>query len=150
MKKTLSLISVLLLTIPLLAITIPRVYVQRLVLEDGSNPFVTCVDKHSAQEYTLRAWMQANPDEVISTEEHPIHTIGIKEVGDDKQFPKMVIVTVQLGNFKRQWEAGDILHLALTHKESGESKGWKLEIPEGTNLIKKLDEPLIIPPYSQK
>jgi hypothetical protein len=134
----------------LAGITIPRVYVQKLVLNDGSNPVVTATEKKSANEYVLRAWMQANPDEVISTETHPIHTIAIKEVGDGMKFSKTVIVSIQLGNFKRQWQAGDTMHMMLTHKASGQTKGWQIVIPEGTNLIKLLDEPLVIPPYKQK
>jgi hypothetical protein len=138
-----------LLALPLLAITIPRVYVQKLILDDSSKPLVTAAEKSSANEYILRAWMEANPEEVISTETHPIHTIAIKEVGHDDKFPRTVIVSIQLGNFKRQWLAGDTMHMLLTHKASGETKGWQLLIPEGTNLIRKLDEPLIIPPQTK-
>ncbi|HCM15090.1 MAG TPA: hypothetical protein DHW79_03935 [Candidatus Cloacimonas sp.] len=143
-------LAIALLACSLPGITIPRVYVQKLVLEDGSNPIVTAADKQSANEYLLRAWMHANPDEVISTQTHPIHTITIKEVGDDIRYPKTVIVNIQLGNFKRQWQAGDIMHMVLTHKASGQTKGWQITIPEGTNLIKYLDEPLVIPPYADK
>lgn len=150
MRKIIGLISVLLLALPLVAITIPRVYVQKLILDDGSKPIITAAEKSSANEYILRAWMEANPEEVISTETHPIHTIAIKEVGDNDKFPKTVIVNIQLGNFKRQWVAGDIMHMVLTHKASGETKGWQLLVPEGTNLIRKLDEPLIIPPKTKK
>jgi hypothetical protein len=42
------------------------------------------------------------------------------------------------------------MHMMLTHKASGQTKGWQIVIPEGTNLIKLLDEPLVIPPYKQK
>ncbi|MCK9557882.1 MAG: hypothetical protein PHO85_04670 [Candidatus Cloacimonetes bacterium] len=150
MKKFIVVLSFVLLAFSLAGITIPRVYVQKLVLNDGSNPVVTATEKKSANEYVLRAWMQANPDEVISTETHPIHTIAIKEVGDGMKFSKTVIVSIQLGNFKRQWQAGDTMHMMLTHKASGQTKGWQIVIPEGTNLIKLLDEPLVIPPYKQK
>ncbi len=150
MKKFIVVLSFVLLAFSLAGITIPRVYVQKLVLNDGSNPVVTATEKKSANEYVLRAWMQANPDEVISTETHPIHTIAIKEVGDGMKFSKTVIVSIKLGNFKRQWQAGDTMHMMLTHKASGQTKGWQIVIPEGTNLIKLLDEPLVIPPYKQK
>lgn len=150
MKKLLYSILVLLFALPLLAFPIPRVFVQKLILDDGSLPQITQEPKKSANEYTLRAWMEAEPDEVISTDTHPINTIAVKIVGKEGIMPPTAIVNIQLGNFKRLWQAGDILHLVITHKKSGESKGWTLVVPEGTHLIKKLDEPVVIPPYSKK
>lgn len=150
MKKLIILLFAAIVFLPLVAITIPRVYVQKLVLDDGTKPQISAEEKASANEYILRAWMEANPEEIISTETHPIHTIAVKDVGDGIKFPFTTIVNIQLGNFRRQWVAGDIMHMVLTHKATGETKGWQLVIPEGTNLIKKLDEPLVIPPYTKK
>lgn len=146
MKRTLCYLLLLAFLLPLSAITIPRVYVQKLTLEDGSLPKITQIEKSSAEEYVLRAWMQDNPEEVISTETHPIHTIAVKEVGKEGIMVQTAVVSVQLGNFKRQWLVGDILHLVITHKASGKCKGWQVEIPSGTNLIRKLEEAIIIPP----
>ncbi len=119
-------------------------------LEDGSVPKVTASNVKSAEEYTLRAWMAAAPEEVISTDTHPVNTITIKQIGKEGVFDVRVVATVQLGNFTRQWAAGDTLHLVITHKESGESKGWDLIVPEGTALIKHLDDGIVIPPAPKK
>ncbi len=149
--KKLLLAIILVLALPLFAqMTIPRVYVQKLALDDGSLPCLTQIDKASAEEYLARAWMQANPQEVISTDTHPVHTIAIKEVGKAGVMPQTAILSVQLGNFKRQWQVGDTLHVVITHKESGQSKGWQMRIPEGTNLIRHLDEAVVIPPATGK
>ncbi|HQQ67264.1 MAG TPA: hypothetical protein PLX77_00410 [Candidatus Cloacimonadota bacterium] len=150
--KKLIIALLILAALPLFAqMTLPRVYIQKLVLEDGSVPTFTQKDsKTSAEEYILRAWMEANPDEVISTETHPIHTIALKSIGKEGVFPLTAVASVQLGNFKRPWVEGDILHLVITHKASGESKGWQLTVPEGTALIKKLDEGIVIPPQPKK
>lgn len=149
--KRILLLVILIAALPLLAqMTTPRVYVQKLLLEDGARPLVTSTNVLSAKEYLLRAWMEADPEEVISTETDPVNTITVKQIGKEGAFPVTVVATVQLGNFKRQWKAGDILHLVITHKESGESKGWQLEIPEGTHLIKHLDDALVIPPAPKK
>ena len=137
--------------IPLFAqMTIPRVYVQKLTLDDGSLPKLTNIDKVSAEEYLARAWMEANPEEVISTETHPPNTITVKEVGKEGVMEQTAVINIQLGNFRRQWEVGDVMHIVLSHKASGESKGWSVEIPEGTALIRKLDDAIIIPPTTKK
>lgn len=150
MKKLIYCLLLLLAILPLIAFPIPRVFVQKLILDNGSLPQITQEDKKSANEYTLRAWMEAAPEEVISTETHPINTIAVKIVGKEGVMEPTAIVNIQLGNFKRLWQAGDIMHIVITHKKSGESKGWTLEVPEGTHLIKKLYEPIVIPPYTKK
>lgn len=150
--KRLIIALLILAALPLFAqMTLPRVYIQKLVLEDGSVPTLTQKDsKTSAKEYILRAWMEANPEEVISTETHPVHTIAIKSIGKEGVFPITAVASVQLGNFERPWVQGDILHLVITHKASGESKGWQLTVPEGTARIKKLDNEIVIPPKVRK
>ena len=130
--------------------TTPRVYVQKLVLDNGKNPAVTSTDKLSAKEYTVRAYIVENPKDVMSTETHPYNSVTLKNVGDDVKFPKTVIVSVQLGNFKTQWEAGQTLNIEVTHKKSKTNTSWSIVIPEGTNLMKHLEDPIVIPPYSKK
>jgi hypothetical protein len=135
--------------LPLFSMTTPRVYVQKLVLENGKNPSITWDKDKSAKEYILRAWINTKPKEIISTETNPINTIAVKQVGDGVKFPFTVIATVQLGNFKQQWIAGEILNLEITHRKTGQKFSWKMPIPEGTALIKMLDKPIVIPPFSK-
>ena len=146
-KRILISLMLCLLSLPVFAqMNIPRVYVQKLVLSDGSLPQITQAEKKSAEEYLLRAWFEEMPEDVVSTQTHPIQTLAIKEVGKEGVMPQTAIANVQLGNFKHLWKPGDTLHLIITHKETGESRGWSLVIPEGSHLIKHLDEALVIPP----
>lgn len=41
------------LTVPFPQPTIPRVYVQKLVLEDGTNPFITWYKDQTSPEYLI-------------------------------------------------------------------------------------------------
>jgi hypothetical protein len=151
MMKRFTLFSILLLLcLTLSAITIPRVYVQKLTLENDKNPLITREQDKSANEYILKAWINTRPDEIVSTETHPIHTIAVKQVGDGNKFPFMVITSLQLGNFKSQWQAGEVIYMEITHIKTGQKKTWTQPIPEGTNLIKMLDKPFVIPPYTKK
>mgnify|MGYP000850354602 FL=1 len=129
--------------------TIPRVYVQKLVLEDGTNPFITWYKDQTSPEYLFRAWIWERPDEILSTETHTYHHLAITQVGDGKKVPFMVVSRVNLGNFPSQWHAGETLHLELTHKETGQKVEWDVYIPEGTATIMLLDTPQIIPPYKE-
>jgi len=129
--------------------TIPRVYVQKLVLEDGTIPFITWYKDQTSPEYLFRAWIWERPDEILSTETHTYHHLAITQVGDGKKVPFMVVSRVNLGNFPSQWHAGETLHLELTHKETGQKVEWDVYIPEGTATIMLLDTPQIIPPYKE-
>jgi hypothetical protein len=129
--------------------TTPRVYVQKLLLDNGEIPAVTSTDKLSAKEYTVRAYIMENPKDVMSTETHPFNSVTLKNVGDDVKFPKTVILSVQLGNFKSQWEAGQTLMIEVKHKKTKKKASWSIVIPEGTNLMKHLEDPQVIPPYSK-
>jgi len=150
MKRLIILWSVFFLGLSLSAITIPRVYAQKLTLDNGNNPTITWEKDKSANEYILKAWINTRPEEIVSTETHPLHTIALKQVGDGKKFPVTVIASLQLGNFPSQWKAGEVIHLEVTHKKTGQKKTWTQSIPEGTNLIKMLEKPIVIPPYTKK
>ncbi len=130
--------------------TLPRSYVQRIILENQENPQVTSTAKVSAPEYTLKAWIVSRPKDVMTTDKHPINSVAVKEVGDDVKFSKMVIVSVQLGNFKSQWRAGETLRLELRHKKSKQQVTWDVVIPDGTTLIKHLEDPITVPPFTKK
>ena len=150
MKRLIILCSIFFLGLSLSSITIPRVYVQKLTLENGKNPSITQEKDKSANEYILKAWINTRPDEIVSTETHPLYTTAVKQVGDGKKFPFTVIASLQLGNFPRQWEAGEVIYLEITHKKTGQKKTWTKSIPEGTNLIKMLEKPVVVPPYTKK
>ena len=130
--------------------TTPRVYVTKLVLDNGENPVVTSTDKLSAKEYKVRAYIMENPNDVMSTDTHPWNSIILKNLGDDVKFPKTVILSVQLGNFKDQWKEGQTLKIELQHKKSKQKYSWSVVIPEGSGLMKHLDDPQVIPPYTKK
>lgn len=151
--KKLLLCSILLLMVMIIMAqprTLPRVYVQKLILENGENPKITWDKKNSAPEYILKAWIAERPKEVLSTDKNPIHSIAIKEVGGNDVMPLTVVINVQLGNFPSQWKEGETLHLELKHKKSKQKLNWSLIIPAGTNLIKFMDEPKVIPPFAKK
>lgn len=150
MKKYALLVPLTLLLLPLLAqMTLPRMYIQKLALDNGKNPSITWQKDKSANEYILKAWINTRPEEVLSTETHPLHTIAVKQVGDGIKFPFTVIASLQLGNFRNHWKAGEVIMLEITHKKSGQKFSWRQPIPEGTALIKMLDKPIIIPPFKK-
>ncbi|MGI6198850.1 MAG: hypothetical protein ACOYIS_06985 [Candidatus Cloacimonadaceae bacterium] len=128
---------------------IPRMYVRKLVLDNGKLPFVTWLDKVSAPEYLLEAWITDRPFDLLSTDTHTVHHLAVSQVGDGVKFPFTVIAKLQLGNFKFHWNPGETIHFRLTHKESGQVKEWEEIIPEGSYLMKHLDDPIVIPPYSK-
>ncbi|MDZ4121716.1 MAG: hypothetical protein U1C33_04805 [Candidatus Cloacimonadaceae bacterium] len=74
MKKILLATMLLLAALALAAqpFTLPRVYVQRLVLENGENPQITWDGKTSAPEYQLKAWMIERPKDIMTTDKNPI------------------------------------------------------------------------------
>ena len=86
MKRLIILCSIFFLGLSLSSITIPRVYVQKLTLENGKNPSITQEKDKSANEYILKAYINNRPDEIVSTEIHPLHTIAVKQIGDGKKF----------------------------------------------------------------
>jgi len=128
----------------------PRVYVQRLILDDGTTPQVTWIDQVSAPEYRLTAYIKDVGLDTLSTNVQPHYTIGVKRVGDGVIPEPMVIAYLQLGNFKTVWKPGQTICFELTYLANGEKLNWELLIPEGSNLLRYLDEALIIPPYSKK
>jgi hypothetical protein len=151
MRRYLLCLLLALALLPLAAqMTIPRVYVQKVILDNGKNPFITWYKDKSAPEYTVRTWILDRPDEIMSTETQSMYHVSLRQVGDGKKFPHMAIVSVQLGNFKSQWKAGEILHVEVIHKESKQKTSWDINVPEGSNLIKHLDDPIVIPPYTPK
>lgn len=149
MKHIILSLALLALLLPLISLTTPRVYVQKLTLENGKTPKITWEKDKSAKEYILRAWLSNKPDDVVSTETDPTHTITMKQVGDGKKFPFTVIATLQLGNFSEQWVAGEVIIMELTHRKTGQKKTWRQSIPEGTMLIKELEKPIEIPPFAK-
>jgi len=151
MKNIILTIVLLALMLPAFAqMTTPRVYVQKLLLDSGKNPSITWQKDKSANEYTLKAWINTRPNEVVSTQTNPINTIAVKQVGDGVKFPYTVIASLQLGNFKSQWHSGEIIYMELTHKKTGQKLTWKQPVLEGSALIKMLDKPIVIPPFSKK
>jgi len=151
--KKLLIIAIALMALVLLSAqprTTPRVYVQKLSLENGENPQISWNGTKSAPEYYVKAYIVERPKDVVTTDKSPINTIAVKEIGDNLKFPISVILSVQLGNFKTQWNAGETLRIELKHKKSGQKHSWDLLIPEGTSLIKKMDEPLVVPPFAKK
>lgn len=151
MKRVILSLALIILLLPLLGqMTIPRVYVQKLMLDNGKNPSITWKDKTSANEYILKAWINTRPKEVVSTETHPIHTIAVKQVGDGKKMAYAVIASLQLGNIGSPWQAGDVIVMEITHKKTGQKHSWKQPVPTGSGLIKMLDKPVIVPPFKSK
>jgi len=152
MKRSLLVVAMMLMlwTALLAQMTLPRVYVQKLLLEGGENPVVTNIEGKSALEYKVEAWISEMEGCYMSSDTHPPNSIVIKLVGDGEKFPVSVILTVQLGNFQKQWEAGQTLNISVTHKQSKQNYSWSLAIPEGTNVIRHLDDPVYIPPFPKK
>ncbi len=129
--------------------SIPRVYIQKLVLENGANPEITISKDKSAAEYKFSAWILERPKEVINTDKFSVHHLAITHVGGNEFLPLTVVCKVNLGNFPSNWSSGETLHLKLTHKKTKKTVEWDVPISEGTNLINMLDTPQIIPPFAK-
>jgi len=150
MRRLIPFILLMIMALPLMAQpNLPRVYVQKLELDTGKLPFVTWLEKTSAPEYLLEAWILERPEDLLSTQTHSVNHVSVNQVGDGIKFPFTVVAKVQLGNFRYHWKAGETLHLKLKHKASGAVKEWDVLIPPGTNLMKHLEDPIVIPPYSK-
>ncbi|HPN40350.1 MAG TPA: hypothetical protein PKX36_02360 [Candidatus Cloacimonadota bacterium] len=150
MKRLIPFILLLIFTLPLMAQpNLPRIYVQKLTLDNGKLPFVTWLDKVSAPEYILEAWIKGKPGDLMSTETHSYHHLAVAQIGDGIKMPFTLVARVQLGNFKYQWESGETLHLKLTHKATNTIKEWDVLVPEGSALIRYMDNPIVIPPYTE-
>lgn len=128
----------------------PRVYIQKLVLENGENPAITISKDKSAAEYKFSAWILERPKEVINTDKFSVHHLAITHVGGNDLLPLTVVCKVNLGNFTSNWSPGETLHLKITHKKTKKTVEWDYLIPEGTNLINLLDTPKVIPPFPKK
>lgn len=151
MKKLFLLLSLgLLLTALSAQMTTPRTYIQKVTLDSGALLDITNPDGKSAPEYIVEAWIPELENTYMSTEKDLPQSVCLKLVGDDVRYPKTCIISVQLGNFKAQWAAGQTLHLKVTHKASKESVAWHLVIPEGTSLIRHLDDARVLPPKTKK
>ena len=131
-------------------VNLPRVYVQKLLLDTGETPQITWDGEKSAPEYLLTAHITDVEGDTLRSDVHPHFTICVKRVGDGVIPEPIVIAYLQLGNFKSVWKSGQTILFELTHVESGEKMQWELLIPEGANLLRRLDEAVIIPPYSKK
>ncbi len=131
-------------------INLPRVYIQKLLLDTGETPPITWDGKTPAPEYLLTAYIRDIQGDTLRSDVHPHYTICVKRVGDGRIPEPMVVAYLQLGNFKSVWQAGQTIVFEITHVESGENMTWELLIPKGTNLLRHLDEALTIPPFSKK
>ncbi len=150
MKQALLCLALLALLLPAFAqLTIPRVYVQKLILKNGKLPTVTSTKEKSAEEYIVNTWILERPEEVLSTETHGVHHVKLAKIGDNDRFPATAVCQVNLGNFPSQWKEGENLHLQVIHKKTGQIAEWDVYIPAGTALIKMLDTPQVIPPYGK-
>lgn len=147
MKRFILMLVLLAGLLPLMALTTPRMYVQKLLLDNGKNPTITWDEGKSAKEYTLKAWINTRPNEVVSTDKSRANTISVRQVGDGKKFPFTVVASLQLGNFPTQWQEGEVIHMELTHRKTGQKYTWKMPIPTGSAVIMQLEKPIVIPPY---
>ena len=81
---------------------IPRMYVQKLVLDNGKLPFVTWLDKVSAPEYLLEAWITDRPFDILSTDTHTDHHLAVSQVGDGIKFQLTMVAKLHLSNLNFQ------------------------------------------------
>jgi|WetSurMetagenome_2_1015567.scaffolds.fasta_scaffold600176_2 hypothetical protein len=148
MKKILFCLLLVALLLPLAANKNPRVFLQKLVLDNGNDPKITILEDKSAPEYRLQAWIKERPKEKMDTNKQITNFLAVKRIGNGVQVPYTVVAFLNLGNFPSEWTKGETLHLKLTHKKSKAVVEWNVVIPEGGNVINMLDKPQVIPPVS--
>lgn len=134
----------------------PRVYIQKLTLDDNSMPAITNPGTETSSDYILTADIIETPGEVVTTQNPAPDGYTYKDAtqlkvfrsGNGTSVPYYSATFLQLGTFNTQWLPGNTIDMTVTHIASGETANWTFVIPEGTNVINIQEPTQVIPPYS--
>jgi len=150
MKRKLFLSLILILGITLLFAGTPRSYVQRCSLADGSEAPGTNTGNTTAPDYIVHATMigPATGPETLGTDlGTPVTSLRLSRLGNGTTVPYYTGITLQLGTFPTQWQAGWTIHMYVKYIPTQEVAEWDLVIPPGFTTINIQDPIQIIPPY---
>jgi hypothetical protein len=142
MRKLFILTIVFALSIVLLSAGTPRSYIQKVTLDDGTNPAVANTGLTTDPNYLITA-TQVSSGEVISTATHAASQIRISAIGTGANL--FIGTTLQLGAYT-SWVVGDVINMYIQYIPNGESATWSMTIPTGGAAI-NIQTPEIIPPY---
>jgi len=141
--KKIIIISMLLLAAVVYFAANPRVYVQWVTLNDGSNPPNCPLDGTSPNpDYIYSVYNSSNPLDVIATNtaSNPNNVCIKLQTTSGK-----VIALVNQSLFAANWPIGSTLYCTVTYIPTNESVTWTRVVPSGST-INDINEPKIIPP----
>lgn len=141
--KKIIIISMLLLAAVVYFAANPRVYVQWVTLNDGSNPPNCPLDGTSPNpDYIYSVYNSSNPFDVIATNtaSNPNNVCIKLQTTSGK-----VIALVNQSLFAANWPIGSTLYCTVTYIPTNESVTWTRVVPSGST-INDINEPKIIPP----
>ena len=121
----------------------PRVYLQWVTLNDGSNPANTPADGATPNpDYIYSVYNSANPTNIIATNTaiNPGNVCIKLQTSSGK-----VIAYLNQSLFAANWPVGSTLYCTVTYIPTNESVTWTREVPSGS-LINDNTIPYIIPP----
>ena len=150
MKRKLFLSLLLIIGITLLFGGTPRIYFQRCSLADGSEAPGTNTGNTTSPYYIVHATMigPATGPETLGTDlGTPVTSLRLSRVGNGTTVPYYTGITLQLGTFPTQWQAGWTIHMYVQYIPTQEVAEWDLIIPEGFTTINIQNPIQIIPPY---
>jgi len=150
MKRKLFLSLLLIIGITLLFGGTPRIYFQRCSLADGSEAPGTNTGNTTSPDYIVHATMigPATGPETLGTDlGTPVTSLRLSRVGNGTTVPYYTGITLQLGTFPTQWQAGWTIHMYVQYIPTQEVAEWEIIIPPGTTTINIQDPIQIIPPY---
>jgi len=141
--KKIIIISMLLLAAVACFAANPRVYLQWVTLNDGSNPANTPADGATPNpDYIYSVYNSANPTNIIATNtaSNPGNVCIKLQTSSGK-----IIAYLNQSLFAANWPVGSTLYCTVTYIPTNESVTWTREVPSGS-LINDNTIPYIIPP----
>jgi len=128
--KKIIIISMLLLAAVACFAANPRVYLQWVTLNDGSNPANTPADGATPNpDYIYSVYNSANPTNIIATNTaiNPGNVCIKLQTSSGK-----VIAYLNQSLFAANWPVGSTLYCTVTYIPTNESVTWTREVPSGS------------------
>ncbi|HNX03618.1 MAG TPA: T9SS type A sorting domain-containing protein [Candidatus Cloacimonas sp.] len=145
--KKLIILSVLAVLVCTIFATNPRVYMQKVTLDDGSMPG-NPADTNPIPNYIYEIYNSAEPTNVVATNTstNPPN-ICLKKTGNGTTVPYYVVAYVNQSQFNNVWPIGSTLYCKVIYVPTGEFVTWTREVPSGSTIL-DTTIPYIVPPYS--
>jgi len=147
MKKILILSILSVLTLAVFAVN-PRVYMQKVTLDDGSLPGEPIAVNVPLPDYIYEIYNSEYPTNIIATNTstNPPN-ICLKKTGNGTTQPYMIVAYVNQSQFANNWPIGSTLYCKVIYIPTGEFVTWTRVVPSGSTIL-DTSTAFIVPPYS--